>query len=146
MSGYKKDIRKVDVVIAGDFGNYTFRNWGDAGTSISIESIEANLYNEKVGANGDMLLSKSYKPSNKLVKLNVLPKSADYIFLQKLVALEESGSQNVFICTVKDNNTGESYVSDSCVLKTAPAVSFGDNIDGGIEYQILMPSAVHIVK
>ena len=142
----KVDIRKVEVILSGTFGVHAFKNWGENAVSVNVEALEEMLYNEKLGANGDMLLSKSYKPDNKLVRLNVLPKSADYFFMQKLVALEESGAQDVFVCTIKDSLNNESWISTSCVLKNAPKVEFGDNIAGDIEYQILMPAAVHIVE
>jgi len=139
------DIRKVDVVVSGTFGTLNFRNWGESGVSISVSSIDPELYKEKLGANGDMLFSKSYKPNNKLVTMQVLPKSADYLSLQAIVANEEAGGQEVFVCTVKDNLTGEQFTSSSCVLKVSPTVDFGDDIGGDVEYQILMASTVHIV-
>lgn len=145
MAGYKTDIRKIDVVLNGAFGSYSFKNWGENGVSITVEALDEDLYKEKLGANGDMLLGKSYKPNNKLIRMQVLPKSDDYVWLQKQIALEESGAQGVFVCTVKDNTLGESFTSTSCVFKNAPKVEFGGEIAGDIEFTILMPSAVHLV-
>lgn len=145
MSGYQTDIRKISVILNGTFGNISLRNWGENGTSINVESVDPDLYKEKIGANGDTVVSKSYKPKVKMVRINVLPKSADYITLQQIVALEESGTSNVFEATVKDDNTGEQYTSVSAVLKNAPNVEFGDDIAGDIEYQIMLLDTIHLV-
>lgn len=143
MSAGIQDIKKVDVNLKGSFGNLTLRNYGEAGTSIRVESMDEMLYNSNMGANGDMLINKSYKPQNKRVVLNVLRATPDYSRLQALVAAEEAGTTNVFSCMVKDNNTGETYYSPSCVLEKAPAFEVGPQPAPDVEYAILMPSVIH---
>jgi len=138
------DIAKVDLNLKGiGIGNIRLRNYGESDTSISVEPLDENLYNEKVGAFGDMLLNKNYKGRNKLVKINVLRQTADYAKLQAIIANEEAGLSNIFTVTLKDNNTKESYISTACVMKRIVTPMWGPNPEGDVEYQILMSSAIH---
>lgn len=138
------EIGNVDCNFVGEFGNFTVRNYGENGTTLSIESLEENAYNEAVGADGTMTLNKSNKPRNKKIVLNVRRSSADYSKMQKIVALEEAGKAVIFSAFVVDNNSGESYASTKCVLKTIPPVKFGPDPDHDAEYTILMASVVHV--
>lgn len=144
MSAGISDIAKIDLNLVGDFGNRVIRNYGENGASITMESLDPNLYNENVGAFGDMLINKSYKARNKKCIVHILRSTPDYIFFQSLAALEESGKTSVFSALMKDNNTGESFFSASCVLKTAPSYEAGPQPAADMQYEILMPSVIHV--
>lgn len=137
------DLGAVDLNITGEFGNYTIRNYSEDGTSITAASIDENLYNENVGAFGDMLLNKSYKAQNIMLTIKVLRNSADYAKLKGIVSLELTGKSVLFSSLLIDNNTKEKYFSPQCVMKNNPASAWGSQPSPDVEFKILMPSVVY---
>ena len=133
------DIAKVSVQINGDFGSFILRNYGEAGTSISIRPADGGaLYNRHYGAGGQALFSKSYKPKNMEMEINILRLSQDYANMQKLVQIELAGGSAIFECTYLDENTGETVVSSTCVLSEIPAIETGADINPDATYLIAM--------
>lgn len=142
MSAHLIDLGAVDVIITGTFGSYTIRNYGESGTAIDLSSIDDNLYQENVGAFGDMLVNKSYKAQNMLLTLTTLRKSTDYSRLRAIVAEELSGGPVPMSVLVRDNNGGESYFSAQAYMKNNPSFQAGSQPDANVEFKILMPSTV----
>lgn len=139
------DLQNFDINLTSlQFGTLTLKNYGEAGVSAAIESIDENLYNEKLGAFGDMMVSKNYKAANKLLKIQVLRNSPDYARLQAVIAAEEAGQSIIFAVNCRDSYTKESYTSPGGVFKKVSAFESGSDVSADMEFTILMPSTVHI--
>lgn len=133
------DIAKVSVNIKGAFGEFTLRNYGEAASSITIQPADGGqMYYRKYGTGGQALFSKSYKPKNMEMEINILRLSQDYANMQKIVQIEQSGGQAVFECTYLDDNTGETVSSTTCVLTEIPAIETGADINPDARYLIAM--------
>lgn len=136
------DINKVSVnLTSGDF-DFTIRNYGESGTSISVRPADGGaLYNRHYGAGGQALFSKSYKPKNMEMEINILRLSQDYANIQKIVQKEQQGETVTFECTYNDENTGEKIHSKTCVLAEIPAVEAGPDVNPDCTYLICMMDA-----
>ena len=133
------DIVKVSVNIKGAFGEFTLRNYGEAASSITIQPADGGqMYYRKYGTGGQALFSKSYKPKNMEMEINILRLSQDYANMQKLVQIELAGGSAIFECTYLDENTGETVVSSTCVLSEIPAIETGADINPDATYLIAM--------
>lgn len=143
MAGFLQDIGNVDVNLVGEFGLYTIRNYGEDGTSIDLAPMDDNLYNEHAGALGDLLVNKSYKPQNMILKLKVLRFSADYAKLKNIVSLELTGQAVLFAVGVVNNNNKERFYAPQCYMKKAPGLKAGADPAADEEFQIIMPSVVY---
>jgi len=139
------DIKKVNVTF--DFGTnsvgglqqFSITTFGEAGTSISVRPADGGaLYNRHYGAGGQALFSKSYKPKNYELEINVLRFSEDYYKMQALVQKEIAGDTVVFTCTYLDSNSGEKYVSQVAVLAQVPDVESGPDVNPDCTYLIVM--------
>jgi hypothetical protein len=138
------DLGAVDVILTGaDFGVWSIRGWGPDPVSISVEPLDPDLYKEAVGANGDMLLMKSFKAKNKKLQINILRNHFWYAKLKSLVALELAGNSVLFAVLVKDNNTKELITAAQCVLKTDPGMMFGSEPPADVKFIINMPAAIY---
>jgi hypothetical protein len=137
------DLGAVDCILTGTFGSFNVRNYGSNNASITVESIDNNLYQEQVGAFGDMLINKSYKARNMNLKINVMRNSFYYAKLKEIIALELTGAATIFAVIVKDNNSKELFAAAECVMKTNPASMWGSNPEDNVEFHILMPSVVY---
>jgi hypothetical protein len=136
------DIAKVSVNIKGSFGEFTLRNYGEAASSIILRPADNEpLYYRKYGTGGQALFSKSYKPKNMEMELNILRLSQDYANMQKIVQIELSGGSAVFECTYIDENTGETVTSSTCVLSEIPAIETGADINPDATYLVAMADA-----
>lgn len=139
------DLQNFDVnLISAQFGAITLRNYGEAGVSASIEPLDENLYNEKLGAFGDMMVSKNYKGRNKLLRVQILRNSPDYARLQAIIAAEEAGQSIIIAVACSDSRTNESYSSPGGLFKFIPNYQNGSDVDGDVEFTVLMPGTVHI--
>ncbi len=139
------DLQNFDInLISAQFGSITLRNYGEAGISASIEPLDENLYNEKLGAFGDMMASKNYKGHNKLLRVQILRNSPDYARLQAIIAAEEAGQTVVMAVNCRDSYTQESYSSPGGLFKNIPNYQMGSDVDADVEFTVLMPSTVHI--
>lgn len=143
------DIKKVNVTF--DFGSqqvanvnsFSITTFGEAGTSIAVRPADGGaLYNRHYGAGGQALFSKSYKPKNYELEINVLRFSEDYYKMQALVQQEISGNTVVFKCTYEDNNTKEKYYSEVAVLAQVPDVESGPDVNPDCTYLIVMRDVV----
>ena len=138
------NLQDFDITLRSlQFGTFSFRNYGEAGVSCAIEPLDENLYNEKLGAFGDMMISKNYKGRNKLLRVQLLRNSPDYARLQGVIAAEEAGQSIIFAVTARDSRTEESYTSPAGVLKVIPKYEMGSDVDGDVEFTILMSNVVH---
>lgn len=139
------DLQNFDInLISAQFGSITLRNYGEAGISASIEPLDENLYNEKLGAFGDMMVSKNYKGRNKLLRVQILRNSADYARLQSIIAAEEAGQSIILAVNCRDSRTQESYSSPGGIFKKMSNYQNGGDVDADMEFTVLMPSTVHI--
>lgn len=140
------DLKNFDITIASlQFGSVSLRNYGEAGISAQIESIDPNLYNEKLGAFGDAMVNKNYKAGhNKLLNIKMLRNSPDYAKLQSIIAAEEAGQSIICAVTCRDSLTKESYASPSAFFKNVPAFEQGSDVDADVEFTILMFNTAHI--
>lgn len=138
------DIGNVDATFTGTFGSFTVRNYGSDDTSIKLESMDTKFYNVQVGAFGDILLNKSYKPKNFRLRLNVQRNSNDYAKLKAVCALELANSANLFSVLLLDNNSGESAFSAQSVIEENPASAWGPNPTDNVEFLVVMGSVVYI--
>lgn len=143
MAGYLQDLANVDVSLVGEFGAYTLRNYGEDGTSIEITSIDDNLYNEHVGAFGDILINKSYKPQNMLLKVKAMRHGADYARLKGIVSLELTGEAVIFAASYVNNSNNERVYSAQCFMKKNPPIAAGSDPSPDVEFQIIMTSVVY---
>lgn len=136
------DIAKVSVNIKsvdGSFKDFILRNYGEAASSILIRPADNEpLYYRKYGTGGQALFSKSYKPKNMEMEINILRLSQDYANMQKLVQIELAGGSAIFECTYIDENTNEKIVSSTCVLSEIPAIETGADINPDATYLIAM--------
>lgn len=136
------DIVKVSVNIKsvdGSFNDFTLRNYGESASSILLRPADNEpLYYRKYGTGGQALFSKSYKPKNMEMEINILRLSQDYANMQKLVQIELAGGSAIFECTYLDENTGETVVSSTCVLSEIPAIETGADINPDATYLIAM--------
>ena len=139
------DVKKLTVKL--DFGsqsvggvtNFTLSTFGEAGTSIAVRPADGGtLYNRHYGAGGQALFSKSYKPKNYEIEINILRFSEDYYKMQALVQKEIEGNTMVFKCSYTDSNSGESYTSDVAVLAGVPDVESGPDVNPDCTYLIVM--------
>lgn len=139
------DLKNFDITLASlQFGTISLRNYGEDGVSAQIEPLDENLYNEKLGAYGDMMLNKNYKGRNKLLRIQILRNSPDYAKLQNIIAAEEAGQSIILAATARDSLTKESYTTPGGVFKTIPNFQQGSDVDGNVEFAILMPNCVHV--
>lgn len=138
-------LQNFDLTLtSAQFGSFTMRNYGENGISSKVAPLDENLYNEKLGAFGDILLSKNLKGKNKLLTINVLRNSADYARMQSIVAAEEAGQSIQLVVGAKDSLTKESYSSPAAYLKGMPEYQMGSDVDGDVVYTILLTQTVHI--
>lgn len=138
------DLKNFDITIASlQFGTISLRNYGENGVSASIEALDENLYNEKLGAYGDMMVNKNYKGRNKILRVQMLRNSPDYAKLQSIIAAEEAGQSVIVAATCRDSLTEESYTTPGGVFKTIPNFQQGSDVDGDVEFTVLMPNCVH---
>lgn len=139
------DLKNFDITIASlQFGVISLRNYGENGVSAQIEALDENLYNEKLGAYGDMMLNKNYKGRNKLLRVQILRNSPDYAKLQNIIAAEEAGQSIIVAATCRDSLTQESYTTPGGVFKTIPNFEQGSDVDADVEFTVLMPNCVHV--
>lgn len=138
-----RDIKRIDVTLSGTFGSFTIRNYGENAATILVEPLEPDFYKEAVGADGTMILNKSYKSQNKKVTVRVLRNSQDYINMKKIVSLEESGNATLMSILVNDNNSKEKYFAPQGVLKNCPGYQGGSDPAHDDEYILLMPGAIY---
>lgn len=139
------DLKNFDITIASvQFGTISLRNYGEAGISAQIEPLDENLYNEKLGAYGDMMVNKNYKGRNKLLRVQMLRNSPDYAKLQNIIAAEEAGQSIIVATNCRDSLTQESYSSPGGFFKNIPAFQQGSDVDGDVEFTVLMANCVHI--
>ena len=139
------NLTNFDLTITSlQFGSIHLRNYGENGISAQIEALDLNLYNEKLGAFGDLMVNKNFKGVNKLLTFRILRNSPDYVKMQQIVAAEEAGQ--TILCTVnaRDSLTEEEYISLQSVFKNIPNYQMGSDTDADVEYTILMSSTVHI--
>lgn len=139
------DIKNVTVQLdfgtqlIGNLNEFTITTFGEAGTSVAVRPADGGaLYNRHYGAGGQALFSKSYKPKNYELEINVLRFSEDYYKMQALVQQEIMGNTVVFKCTYLDNNTKEKYVSEVAVLAQVPDVESGPDVNPDCTYLIVM--------
>jgi hypothetical protein len=132
------------TLFSAQFGNLTLRTYGENGVSAEIEPLDENLYNEKLGAFGDMMVSKNYKGKNKLLRVRILRNSPDYARLQAIIAAEEAGQSILLAINARDSLTKESYSSPAGFFKAIPNFQQGSDVDGDVEFTILMSQVVHI--
>lgn len=138
------DLGAVDVLLKGaDIGSIALRGWGPNPISIRCESPDPNLYNEDVGAFGDMLINKNYKAKNKMLELNILRGHYYYKKMKDIVARELSGGSVLFSVLVKNNNDKELITCAQAVLKNDPGMQFGPQPEGDSLFRILMPACVY---
>lgn len=139
------DLNNFDLTILSlQFGSISLRTYGEAGVSCSIESLDPNLYNEKMGALGDMMVSKNLKGNNKLLRVQILRNSADYARLEAIIAAEEAGETVLVAVDAKDSLTGERYTAAVGLFKNVPNYQVGSDVDADVEFTILMPSTIHV--
>ena len=139
------DLQNFDInILSAQFGSISLRNYGEAGVSAEIEPLDENLYNEKLGAFGDMMVSKNYKGKNKLLRVQVLRNSPDYGDLQAIIAAEEAGQSIIVAVKASDALTKESYTSPGGFFKSVPKFQQGPDVDGDVEFTILMSQVVHV--
>lgn len=140
------DLKNFDITIASlQFGSISLRNYGENGVSAQIESLDTKLYNEKLGAYGDAMVNKNYKAGhNKLLTVRMLRNSPDYAKLQSIIAAEEAGQSIICAVTCRDSMTTESYSSPGAFFQNVPSFEQGSDVDGDVEYTILMFNTVHI--
>lgn len=144
MSLAQVDLKNFDLTLkSAQFGSLSLRNYGENGVSATIEALDKKLYNEKLGAFGDMMVSKNYKGRNKLLRIRVLRNSPDYARLQAIIAAEIAGQSIIFTVTAKDSITEEKYVSPAGVFSEVPDFQTGSDVEGDVEYVILMSNTVH---
>ena len=138
------DLGAVDVLLKGaDIGSIALRGWGPNPVSVKVECLDPNLYNESVGADGDMLINKSYKAKNKIIEINILRGHYYYKKLKDIVSRELSGAAVLFSVLVKDNNSKESFSCAQAVLKTDPGFQAGSQPEGDVLFRVLMPACVY---
>lgn len=137
------DLGAVNVILVGDFGTLKVKGYGPNPASIMISSLDPNLYTEAVGAFGDMLINKSYKAKNKLLKLNILRNQYYYKKLMQIVGLELTGQSTIFSVLVTDNNSKELFACAQAVMKINPEYQAGPEPEPNVEFNILMPSVVY---
>ena len=75
--------------------------------------------------------------------MQLLRNSPDYARLQDVIAAEEAGQSIIFAVTARDSRTEESYTSPAGVLKVIPKYEMGSDVDGDVEFTILMSNVVH---
>lgn len=139
------DLSNFDLtIVSAQFGSFTLRNYGEAGISAQIEALDTNLYNEKIGAFGDLMVSKNFKGINKLLTVQILRNTADYAKLQAIIAGEEAGESILVAINARDSFTQESYTSPVGVFKNIPNYQIGSDVDADVEFTVLMSSVVHI--
>ena len=140
------DLGNFDLTILSlQFGSFTLRTYGEAGVSAQVEALDPNLYNEKLGAFGDMMLSKNYKGgNNKLLTVQILRNTADYVRLQSIIAAEEAGQTILVAVTARDSLTEESYISPIGAFKAIPNYQMGSDVDADVTFTILMSGVVHV--
>jgi len=139
------DLKNFDVTIASlQFGSISLRTYGEAGIVAQIEPLDENLYNEKLGAYGDMMVNQNYKRRNNLLRAQILRNSPDYAKLQNIIAAEEAGQSIIVATTCRDSLTQESYSSPGGFFKTIPAFQQGSDVDGDVEFTVLLANCVHI--
>lgn len=139
------DLKNFDITIASlQFGTISVRTYGQDGVSARIKSLDENLYNEKLGAYGDMMLNKNYKGRNKILEIAILRNSPDYAKFQNIVAAEEAGQSIILAATARDSLTQESYSTPGGVFKVIPEFQQGSDVDADVVYSILMPNCVHV--
>jgi hypothetical protein len=138
------DLGAVDLIMIGaNIGRWEVQGYGPNPVSISVEPLEADLYKEAVGAYGDMLVMKSYKPKNKKLVVNLLRNHYWYKKFKSIVASELSGNSVIFSVLVIDNNQKEIIACAQAVLKSDPGMKFGPEPPGDVEFTILMPAAIY---
>jgi hypothetical protein len=139
------DLQNFDItLVSTQFGSVTLRNYGEAGVSASIEALDENLYIEKLGAFGDMMVSKNYKGRNKLLRIQILRNSPDYAKLQAAIAAEEAGQTILMGVNCRDSKSEESYSSAGGLFKTIPNYQSGSDVDADVEFTVLMPTTLHV--
>jgi hypothetical protein len=140
------DLQNFDInLISTQFGSITLRNYGEAGVVASLEPLDPKLYNEKLGGFGDMMVSKNYKGGrNKILRIQMLRNSPDYAKMQAIVAAEEAGQSVLMAINCRDSKTEESYASPSALMQNIPNFQQGSDVDGDVEFTILMANTVHI--
>lgn len=139
------DLKNFDITIRSlQFGTISLRTYGPNGVSAEVEALEGKLYNEKSGAYGDMMLNKNYKGRNKLLRFRTLRNSLDYAKLQNIIAAEEAGQSIIVAVTARDSFTEESYTTPGGVFQDIPNFQQGSDVDGDVEFTILMTNCVHV--
>ena len=139
------DLNNFDItIVSAQFGSISLRNYGEAGVSASVEPLDESLYNEKIGAFGDLMLSKNFKGNNKLLRVQILRNTADYAKLQAIIAAEEAGQSILVAVNARDSLTEESYTSPVGVFKNIPQYQMGSDVDADVEFTVLMSTVVHI--
>jgi len=139
------DLNNFDLtIVSAQFGNITLRTYGEAGVSARIAALDPNLYNEKLGAFGDMMVSKNFKGKNKLLTVQTLRNTADYAKLQAIIAAEEAGQTILVAVSARDSLTEEEYISPVGLFKVIPDYQMGPDVDGDTEFTVLMSSVIHI--
>jgi hypothetical protein len=138
------DLNNFDLtIVSAQFGNITLRTYGEAGISAQVEALDTNLYNEKIGAFGDLMVSKNFKGVNKLLTVQILRNTADYAALQAIIAAEEAGQSILVAVNARDSFTEESYTSPVGVFKNIPNYQMGTDVDADVEFTVLMSSVIH---
>lgn len=138
------DLANFDLTILSlQFGSIHLRNYGEAGISSEIAPLDPSLYNEKMGAFGDLMVNKNYKGVNKLLTVRILRNTPDYVKLQTIIAAEESGQAILVAVTARDSLTEEEYISPVGVFKNIPNYQTGPDTDADVEFTILMSSVIH---
>lgn len=138
------DLANFDLtILSTQFGSIYLRNYGENGISAQIEALDVALYNEKMGAFGDLMVNKNYKGVNKLLTVRVLRNTPDYVKLQTIIAAEESGQAVLCAVTARDSLTEEAYISPVGVFKNIPNYQMGPDTDADVEFTILMSSVIH---
>lgn len=139
------DLANFDLVIKSvQFGTIKLRNYGEAGVAAQIEPLDPDLYKEKMGSFGDLMVSKNYKGVNKLLRVQILRNNPDYVKLQAIIAAEEAGQAILCAVSARDTLTEEEYISQVGVFKNIPNFQSGSDVDADVEFTILMSSVVHI--
>jgi hypothetical protein len=139
------NLQNFDLTLtSAQFGTFTLRNYGENGVSAQIEALDTKLNNHKLGALGDILINKNLKGKNKLLRIIVLRNTPDYARLQAIVAAEEAGQSIQLVVNAKDSNTKESYTSPAGYMEEIPNYQTGVDVDGDVEYTIILTQVVHI--
>jgi hypothetical protein len=139
------NLQNFDLTLtSAQFGTFTLRNYGENEVSITIEPLDSkNLNDFKIGALGDLLISKNLQGKNKLLTINVLRNTPDYARLQAIIAAEEAGQSIQLVVNAKDSLTKESYTSPAGYMQVNPTYKTGISVDD-VVYTIILSQVVHI--